>query len=57
MADEQISTRDGGVIKPFYKSLLGWLVEIDHYIPAEDNIKLQFKPYRFHEVKPPEDHI
>lgn len=57
MADEQISPRDGGVIKPFYESLLGWLVEIDHYIPAEDNIELQFKPYRFHEIKPPEDHI
>lgn len=57
MADKKVSPGCCSVIKALNQSFLRRLVEIDHDITAEDNIKIQFKLYWFHQIKAPEDYI
>ncbi len=57
MTDHQVSPRDGGVIEPAHQSVFSGLVEIDHNIPAENNVKFQAEPDRVHQVEGLEDHI
>lgn len=57
MSDQKIGSRIRSLIKTVDQSILCLLIKVDHYIPAEDNVKLQLETDRAHQIKRPEDHI
>ena len=57
MADQKVTARVSCVEKTLYQRIFGWLIKINHYIPAKYYIELQFEANRIHQIKGPEDYV
>ena len=57
MADEEMALRNSRIIETLYKRILCILVEIDHHVPAEDQVELAFELDLVHQVEGLEDHV
>ena len=57
MPDKEVAVWQGHVIKAANKGLFGGLIEIDHDISAEDQVKGSAELDRIHQVEGSEDHV
>ena len=57
MSDEQVSAGNRSIVKTAYKSILGGLIKIYHYIAAENQVEFSLESNGIHQVEGPENYI